>query len=64
MTPLAGRRIAIVLFNLGGPDDQTVLRRSGPAVRASQVGSAFFDIPSGQADNVLDGDDSTSRRGT
>jgi arabinofuranan 3-O-arabinosyltransferase len=45
---------------LGGPDDQTVLRRRGPTVTASQVGSAFFDTPYGQPDNVLDGDDSTS----
>lgn len=26
MTPLTGRRIAIVLFNLGGPDDQATVR--------------------------------------
>lgn len=26
MTPLAGRRIAVVLFNLGGPDDQAAVK--------------------------------------
>ena len=45
---------------LGSPDDQTVLRRTGPDVTASQVGAAFYDTPYGQPDNALDGDDSTS----
>ena len=45
---------------LGNPGSQTVLRRTGPTVTASQVGSAFFDTPYGQPDNVLDGDPSTS----
>lgn len=45
---------------LGAAEDQTVLVRSGPQVTASQTGSAFFDTPYGQPDNILDGDPSTS----
>jgi len=45
---------------LGDGKAQTVLRRTGPTVTASLVGSAFYDIPYGQADNAVDGDPATS----
>lgn len=45
---------------LGATGDQSVLHRTGPTLTANQVGSAFFDLPYGQPDNVLDGDDSTA----
>ncbi|MFN8098191.1 MAG: alpha-(1-_3)-arabinofuranosyltransferase family protein [Dermatophilaceae bacterium] len=45
---------------LGGAADQTVLVREGPAIRASQVGAAFFETPYGEADNALDGDPATA----
>lgn len=41
--------------SLGSAEDQSVLRREGPQVTASQTGGAFFDVPYGQPDNVLDG---------
>lgn len=40
--------------------DQTVLHREGATVSASATGGAFFDVPYGAADNVLDGDPTTS----
>ena len=45
---------------LGVADAQTVLRRTGPTVTASQVGSAFYDTPYGQVDNAVDADPATS----
>jgi arabinofuranan 3-O-arabinosyltransferase len=40
--------------------DQTVLRETGAKVVASSTGGAFFDVPYGAADNVLDGNPDTS----
>lgn len=40
--------------------DQTVLETTGTKVVASSTGGAFFDVPYGSADNVLDGDPGTS----
>lgn len=41
---------------LGAPDDQTVLRRSGIRVTATDEGAAFFDMPNAVPENAADGD--------
>lgn len=49
-----------LMRSLGTESDQTVLRRSGVEVTASDEGAAFFTIPSAVAENALDGHDSTA----
>lgn len=42
------------------PDDQSVLVRDGVEVQATDEGGTFFDVPSGVAENAIDGDRSTA----
>lgn len=49
-----------LMRSLGTPSDQTVLRRSGVRVTASDEGATFFTIPSAVAENAVDGNPSTA----
>lgn len=45
---------------LGGPDDQTVLVRSGIRASGTEEGAAFFSMPNAVAEHAVDGEPRTS----